>query len=175
MQRRVINPWNWQEDQGWTWGIEVTGPFRILHTAGQVPVGADGRLLHRGDVRGQTAAALDNLETVLTTAGHALSDLVCVDFYTTRPDELTDNWDVVSSRLLPAGCRAGGVLLGVDRLATPDLLVQIQAVSIRTAATAGAGHGWASGRQTEELLPGALPHRTAHEAGGGTAGPSRRN
>ena len=134
MQRRVINPWNWQEDQGWTWGIEVTGPFRILHTAGQVPVGADGRLLHPGDVRGQTAAALDNLETVLTTAGHALGDVVCVDFYTTRPDELAGNWDVVSSRLLPAGCRAGGVLLGVDRLAAPDLLVQVRAVSIRTAA-----------------------------------------
>jgi len=137
----VINPWNWQEDQGWTWGIEVTAPFRILHTAGQVPVGADGRLLHPGDVRGQTAAALDNLETVLTTAGHALADVVRVDFYTTRPDELTDNWDVVASRLLPAGCRAGGVLLGVDRLATPELLVQIQAISIRAAATAGTRGG----------------------------------
>jgi enamine deaminase RidA (YjgF/YER057c/UK114 family) len=131
VQRRVINPWNWQEEQGWTWGIEVTGPFRILHTAGQVPVDADGRLLHRGDVRGQTAAALDNLETVLAAAGHSLADVVRVDYYTTRPDELTDNWDVVSGRLLPAGCRAGGVLLGVDRLAGPDLLVEIQAVSIR--------------------------------------------
>ena len=159
MDRRVINPWNWQEDQGWTWGIEVTGPFRVLHTAGQVPTGADGRVLHRGDVRGQTASALDNLETVLTAAGHALGDLVCVDFYTTRPDELTENWDVVSSRLLPAGCRAGGVLLGVDRLATPELLVQIRAVSIRTAAaTAG----------TDVL-------RTTNQADGWTAGPSRRN
>lgn len=59
-----------------------------------------------------------------------------VDYYTTHPDELTDNWDVVSSRLLPSGCRAGGVLLGVNRLASPDLLVEIQAVSIR-AATSG--------------------------------------
>ena len=133
MQRRVINPWNWQEDQGWTWGIEVTGPLRILHTAGQVPVDADGRLLHPGDLRAQTAAALDNLETVLTTAGHTLADVVRIDYYTTRPDELTDNWDVISSRLLPAGCRAGGVLLGVARLAAPDLPVEIQAVSISTA------------------------------------------
>ena len=113
-------------------GIEVTGPFRILHTAGQVPVDADGRLLHRGDVRGQIAAALDNLETVLAAAGHSLADVVRVDYYTTRPDELTENWDVVASRLLPAGCRAGGVLRGVERLAGPDLLVEIQAVSIRT-------------------------------------------
>jgi enamine deaminase RidA (YjgF/YER057c/UK114 family) len=130
----VINTWNWQEDQGWTWGIEVTAPLRILHTAGQVPVDPDGRVLHRNDVRAQTATALDNLETVLATAGHTLADVVRVDYYTTRPDELTDNWDVISSRLLPAGCRAGGVLLGVDRLAAPDLLVEIQAVSIRTGA-----------------------------------------
>ena len=168
MQRRVINPWNWQEDQGWTWGIEVTGPLRILHTAGQVPVGADGRLLHRGDVRGQTAAALDNLETVLSTAGHALGDVVRVDFYTTRPDELTDNWDVVASRLLPAGCRAGGVLLGVDRLVAPEILVQIQAVSIRAAATPGTRAG---GRRTEHLLA----HPIAHKARGRTAGPSPRS
>ncbi len=83
MQRRVINPWNWQEDEGWTWAIEVTTPFRILHTAGQVPVDAHGRLLHPGDIRAQTAAELDNLETVLTAASHTLTDVVRVDFYTT--------------------------------------------------------------------------------------------
>jgi enamine deaminase RidA (YjgF/YER057c/UK114 family) len=172
VQRRVINPWNWQEDQGWTWGIEVTGPFRILHTAGLVPVGADGRLLHRGDVRGQTVAALDNLEIVLTAAGHALGDVVCVDVYTTRPDELTENWDVISSRLLPAGCRAGGVVLGVDRLAAPDLLVQVRAVSIRT----GAAREIRSCRRPDEEPPAsARVHPPAHQAVGRTAGPSRRN
>jgi enamine deaminase RidA (YjgF/YER057c/UK114 family) len=171
----VINPWNWQEDQGWTWGIEVAAPFRILHTAGQVPVDADGRLLHRGYLRGQTAAALDNLETVLAAAGHTLADLVRLDCYTTRPDELTDNWDVISSRLLPVGCRAGGVLLGVARLVLPDLLVQIQAVSISTAPTPR--HDPAAGEHAG-LTPArrrrAVPHPPTAEATGRTGGHRRR-
>ena len=41
------------------------------------------------------------------------------------------NWDVVRDRLLPAGCRAGGVLLGVTQLATRDLLIEVQAVAVR--------------------------------------------
>jgi hypothetical protein len=130
----VINPWNWQEDEGWTWAIEVTTPFRILHTAGQVPVDAHGRLLHPGDIRAQTAAELDNLETVLTRRQPHPHRRGARRLLHHRPDELTDNRDVVSSRLLPAACRAGGVLLGIDRLATPDRLVEIQAVSIRTTA-----------------------------------------
>lgn len=68
-EHRVINPWNWQEQQGWSWGIDVIGPSRMLHTAGQVATDPDGKPLHRGDLRSQTASALDNLETVLTQAG----------------------------------------------------------------------------------------------------------
>ncbi len=132
MRRRCVNPWNWQEDQGWAWATEVTGPARVLHTAGHGPYDAEGRLLHPGDLRAQTAAALDALQTSLTEAGHDLADVVRLDVFTTRPDELAANWDVVSARLLPPGSRAGGVLVGVERFAVPDLLVQVQAVSIRT-------------------------------------------
>ena len=129
-ERRVINPWNWQQEQGWAWGVDVVGPRRILHTSGQVPTDADGGVLHPGDLRGQTAAALDNLETVLTDAGYTLADVVRIDYYTPLVDEMMANWDVVSERLLPAGCRAGGALLGVTRLASPDLLIEVQAVAV---------------------------------------------
>ena len=41
------------------------------------------------------------------------------------------NWDVVSERLVAAGCRAGGALLGVTQLALPSLLIEIQAIAVR--------------------------------------------
>ena len=56
--RRVINPWTWQSEQGWAWGVDVVGPARMLHTAGQVPTDQHGAVLHPGDLRGQTTAAL---------------------------------------------------------------------------------------------------------------------
>ena len=129
--RTVVNPWSWQETQGWTWGIDVEHPTSILHTAGQVAVDASGAVVAPGDLRGQVVAALDNLEVVLAAAGYELADVVRIDYYTTDPDGMVANWDVVSDRLVPAGCRAGGVLLGVTRLALPELQIEIQAVAVR--------------------------------------------
>lgn len=127
---RAINPWNWQAAQGWSWAMEANGAGRVLYCAGQVATDARGSVLHRGDLRGQIGAALDNLEVVLREAGYTLSNVVRLDYYTTDPDGVMANWDVIKERLLGAGCRAGGVLLGVTRLALPDLLIEIQAIAV---------------------------------------------
>ncbi len=126
-----VNPWNWQAAQGWSWGMEVADARRTLYCAGQVPTDAAGRVLHAGDVRAQTARALDNLETVLAARGYTLGDVVRIDYYTTDVDGLLANWDVIAERLGAAGCAAGGVLLGVTRLALPELLVEFQAIAVR--------------------------------------------
>jgi enamine deaminase RidA (YjgF/YER057c/UK114 family) len=131
MERRIINPWSWQDAQGWSWGIEVRDARSTLYCSGQVPTDASGRVLHAGDMRAQIGAALDNLETVLKSAGYALSDVVRIDYYATDVDAVMKHWDVVASRLVAAGCRAGGVLLGVTRLAHPDLAIEIQAIAAR--------------------------------------------
>ena len=68
---------------------------------------------------------------MLAAAGYELADVVRIDYYTTDPDGMVANWDVVSDRLRPAGCRAGGALLGVTRLALPALLIEIQAIAVR--------------------------------------------
>ncbi len=131
MQRRVINPWTWQQAQGWTWGIETIGAERVLYCAGQVPTDARGKVLHTGDMRGQLAAAFDNLEEVLRRGGYALGHVVRIDYYTTSAEQLMDAWGVVAQRMGAAECRAGGVLLEVSRLAIPELMVEIQAIAAR--------------------------------------------
>jgi enamine deaminase RidA (YjgF/YER057c/UK114 family) len=82
-------------------------------------------------MRGQIASALDNLETVLQEADLALADIVRIDYFATDVDAVMQNWSVVSERLVAAGCRAGGVLLGVTRLAHLDLMIEIQAIAAR--------------------------------------------
>jgi enamine deaminase RidA (YjgF/YER057c/UK114 family) len=130
VQRRVINPWNWQDSQGWSWAIEVSGGKRALFCAGQVPVDGTGRVLHRGNMRGQIAAVLDNLETVLAAAGYGLGDVVRLDYYATDVDRVMANWDVVKDRFASVGRQPGGVLLGVSRLASPELMIEIQATAV---------------------------------------------
>ncbi len=131
MQKQVINPWNWQQAQGWSWGIETRAAERVLYCSGQVATDEQGRVLHRGDVARQISSALDNLEVVLRHAGLSLTDVVRIDYYATDVDAVVQSWSVVSERLLAAGCRAGGVLLGVTRLAHPDLMIEIQAIAAR--------------------------------------------
>lgn len=131
MERRIINPWNWQAEQGWSWAIETSGAQRVLYCAGQVSMDGDGKLLHVGDMCAQINQALDNLEIVLSKAGYQLSDVVRIDYYTTDADRFMANWDTIKNRLVTAGCRAGGVLLGVSRLAFPELLIEIEATAVQ--------------------------------------------
>lgn len=131
IERNTINPWRWQDQFGFSQALEVTGGQRVLYCAGQTAVDAEGRSQHIGDMRAQLALALDNLETVLKTAGYALGDIVRLNYYTTDVDQLLQHSGVLAERLGAAGCQPSSTLLGVSRLATPDLLVEIEATAVR--------------------------------------------
>jgi enamine deaminase RidA (YjgF/YER057c/UK114 family) len=130
MERRVINPWTWQDAFGFVQANEVGGPGRMLVCAGQTSVDADGHPVHPGDMRAQVGQALDNLETVLRDAGMSLKDVVRLNWYTTDVDALFGTADVLGGRLAQAGCRPACTLLGVTRLAFPDLLVEFEATAV---------------------------------------------
>jgi enamine deaminase RidA (YjgF/YER057c/UK114 family) len=131
MERRAINPWSWQDQYGFVQAAEVSGAQRVLYCAGQTSVDAEGQPVHLGDMRGQVNQALDNLEALLQAAGFGLSDLVRLNYYTTDADLLLRHWDVISSRLSGAGAQVGSTLLGVARLAFPELLVEIEGTAVK--------------------------------------------
>ena len=131
MEQRIINPWKWQDQFGFAQANEISGGQRILYCAGQASTDADGRPAHAGDMRAQINQALDNLERVLTQAGFSLSNVVRLNYYTTNVDQLLANWSVITSRLTQAGCRPASTLLGVSRLAFPELLVEIEATAVK--------------------------------------------
>ncbi len=86
MERRVINPWTWQEQYGFVQAMEIQGMRRMLICSGQTAINAEGHVVHAGDMRGQLTQALDNLETVLQAAGFTLADVVRLNVYTTDMD-----------------------------------------------------------------------------------------
>ena len=131
MQRRVINPWTWQDQFGFVQANEVTGVQRTLFCAGQTSVDAVGAPVAVGDMVGQVNQALDNLETVLKQAGFTLADVVRLNYYTTDVEGFFRAAETVGARLGSAGCRAASTLLGVTRLAFPDLLIEIEATAAK--------------------------------------------
>jgi enamine deaminase RidA (YjgF/YER057c/UK114 family) len=130
MQSRVINPWTWQDRSGFVQAHEVSGPQRILHCAGQASIDADGNTVHAGDMGAQLAQSFDNLETVLGEAGLSLANVVRLNYYTTDVDAFFASHEVVATRLREGGCRPSSTLLGVARLARPEMLVEIEATAV---------------------------------------------
>jgi enamine deaminase RidA (YjgF/YER057c/UK114 family) len=130
VERRIINPWGWQDEYGFVQANVVSNPQRVLYCAGQVSVDAEGNPLHPGDMRAQIAQTLDNLETVLETAGFEMSDVARLNFYTTDVDGTMEAWSLIKDRLARTGCRQVSTLLGVARLYHPDILIEIEATAV---------------------------------------------
>ena len=129
MERRIVNPWTWQDALGYVQANELRGLQRVLVCAGQTSVDAEGRPVHPGDMAAQLGQALDNLETVLRQAGFALADVVRLNVYTTDVDAFLGALGAAGPRLAAAGCRFASTLLGVTRLASPELLVELEATA----------------------------------------------
>jgi enamine deaminase RidA (YjgF/YER057c/UK114 family) len=130
VERQIINPWQWQDEYGFVQANEVSNAQRVLYCAGQVSVDAEGNPLHPGDMSAQIAQTLDNLETVLDSAGFKMSDVVRLNFYTTDVDRTLEAWSVIKNRLTESGCRQVSTLLGVAGLYHPDILIEIEATAV---------------------------------------------
>lgn len=130
MERQIINPWTWQEDFSFVQGNDVHGPERVLFCSGQTAVDADGNPMHPDDMRAQISLALDNVETVLHEAGLSLADVVRLNMYTTDVDDFFEHYDALTSRLEEADCDQTGTLLGVTRLAQPEMMIELEATAV---------------------------------------------
>ena len=131
MERRIINPAKWQDALGFVQGHEVSGGQRTLYCAGQVSVDTEGKTLHAGDFRGQLNRVLDNIEAVLKAGGYSVADIVRVNIYTTDLEGFSANRDLLLQRFVAAGGRYASTLIGVGRLARPDLLIEIEATAVK--------------------------------------------
>lgn len=130
MERRVINPWKWQDSFGYVQANEVQGMQRVLFCSGQAANDAEGNTVHHGDMRAQITLALENLGTLLRESNFSFSDIVRLNIYTTDVDLFLENYEAFITPLAEKGCRHTGSLIGVARLAFPEMMVEIEATAV---------------------------------------------
>ena len=129
MERRVINPWTWQEQYGYHQGHEVTSPTRTLYLSGQVSIDTEGKPLHVGNMAAQIRQAIDNIEAVLLAADMTLADIVRINTLTTDMGGFLEHAGELD-RLRDAGSQYASTLIGVATLAFPEFLVEIEATAV---------------------------------------------
>jgi enamine deaminase RidA (YjgF/YER057c/UK114 family) len=130
MKRTAVNPWEWSLQLGFNQGEVVEGQTRVLVCAGQTAVDGDGTPQYSGDMAAQIALALDNLEAVLADAGMSLANVVRLNMYTTDVDAFLQHAAVLDERTGAAGVMPPGCLIGVSRLAFPELIVELEATAM---------------------------------------------
>ena len=82
-------------------------------------------------MRAQVELAFMNLESVLESAGFTLGDVTRLNYYTTDVDSFFGAFEVVATRLAQGACQPCSTLLGVSRLAFPELLIEIEATAVK--------------------------------------------
>ncbi|GHH32763.1 RidA family protein [Lentzea cavernae] len=130
MERTPVDPWTWSAGLGYHQGEVVTGQTRTLYCAGQASMNGEGGPEHAGDMAAQLALSLDNLEAVLAGAGMTPANLVRLTVYTTDVDLLFQHYGVLAARLGAAQAAPPTTMLGVSRLALPDLMVELEGTAV---------------------------------------------
>ncbi len=131
MKRHAINPATMYPSTqfGFSHAVEQNGG-RTLHLAGQVAWDSKGELVGPGDLAAQTRQALANLKTVLAEVGATPADIVRLRTYVVNhsPEkigpvigEILAFYDGVTP--------AANTFLGVQALARPEFLVEIEATA----------------------------------------------
>lgn len=129
MKRTPVNPWPWSQNLGYNQAEILEDISRQLICAGQTSVDTEGNPQHTNDMRKQLELALDNLETVLRAADMGLANIIRLSIYTTDVDKALQHFDLLGTRFRTAGVAPPMTLLGVTRLALPELMIEIEATA----------------------------------------------
>lgn len=131
MEKKAINPWQWQENFGFSQAVEISGGQHTLYCAGQAAVSSEGATVHSGNMLAQIQLSLNNLEQVLSKGGYLWTNVVRLTIYTTDIDRFFSEYAEVMSKFAAVQTKPAITLVGVTRLAFPELMVEIEAIAIK--------------------------------------------
>jgi enamine deaminase RidA (YjgF/YER057c/UK114 family) len=100
----------------------------LLFVAGQVAMNTEGRIVHANDPKGQFRLILDNIITVVETAGGSKNDIVKLLAFMENMDHLQDFQDVLNEYFTDGYPTV--TLVEVSRLAVKDMLMECEATAV---------------------------------------------
>ena len=100
----------------------------LAFISGQVALDPDGRLVGAGDVEAQAGQVFANLAAALADVGADFGDVLRLNSYITDASYV-GAFRAVRDRVLPTP-QPASTLVVIDTLASPDWLIEIEAVAV---------------------------------------------
>ena len=111
--------------------VVVASGARTIYISGQVAMDESGALVGAGDLAKQTTQVMRNLGIALEAAGAAFADVVKITTYVVGyTPEMRPIIGAARSPFFPAGKPPASTLVGVDALAAPGWLIEIEAIAV---------------------------------------------
>jgi 2-iminobutanoate/2-iminopropanoate deaminase len=129
MEKRIINPWKWQDERYYVQAVEVQQVAGTLYCAGQAAVHPDGRS-STADMKTQLLIAIQNLEQVIQDAGYECKNIVRLNVYTTAHEEFFSCFDTFGSWVKSKGIQQAATFFEVKTL-FETLKIELEATVVR--------------------------------------------
>ncbi|ABQ06966.1 MULTISPECIES: RidA family protein [Flavobacterium] len=129
MEKRIINPWEWQNERSYVQAVEVKNPQGTLYVSGQTAISADG-ISSNEDMESQLKLAIKNLEQVITEAGYECSGIVRLNIYTTATHELWPHFSIIQDWAAKHNIKQATTLMEVKSL-FETLKVELEATVVK--------------------------------------------
>ncbi|RTQ50925.1 RidA family protein [Hymenobacter gummosus] len=129
MEKRLINPWQWQDARGYVQAVEVKNVSGTLYCAGQAAVLPDGTSSD-ADMATQLQLAIGNLEQVIEEAGYEPAGIVRLTVYTTSHEEFLPCFPQLIEWVTRHGIKQATTLLEVKSL-YETLKVELEATVVK--------------------------------------------
>jgi enamine deaminase RidA (YjgF/YER057c/UK114 family) len=126
-----ILPDRFPKPTGYSYVVKAQGS-RLVFISGQVAYNQDDQLVGKGDLAAQAEQVFANLKACLDSAGATFDDVVKMTTFIVNYDTARDRpiLQAARTRHLPADGPPASTLVGVQALALPDLLIEIEAIAV---------------------------------------------
>jgi enamine deaminase RidA (YjgF/YER057c/UK114 family) len=110
--------------------LVVAAGSRLVFVAGQVAADAAGNVVSEGDLEGQARQAFSNLATALASAGAGPADVTKITIFVVHysAEQLPAIGE--ARRALFGDTLPASTLLGVEALARPEFLIEVEAIAV---------------------------------------------
>jgi enamine deaminase RidA (YjgF/YER057c/UK114 family) len=131
MSHTYINPNTVSKPGAYTHVVSAQGG-RVVFISGQVALDAAGNLVGPGDLAAQATQVFENLRACLASVGATFADVTKMTTFIVsyRPAADRAILGAVRAKYLPAENPPASTLVGVQSLATPDIMIEIEATAV---------------------------------------------